>query len=79
MCLKLYYALSAEAFGTGEEGHGGRCRTWTTCSGGLQELYESRERDTEDWVQRNLEDLRDGTFRSPMASRAYRTRRSTCA
>lgn len=50
MCLELYYALSAEAFGTGGEG--------------MQELYERRERDIEDWVRINLEDIRAGAFRS---------------
>lgn len=49
-CLDLYYALSAEAFGTEGEG--------------LQELYERRERDIEDWVQHNLEDIGAGAFRA---------------
>ena len=49
-CLDLYYALSAEAFGTEGEG--------------LQELYEGDERSTEAWMQGKLEDIRAGTFRS---------------
>ena len=49
-CLELYYALSAEAFGTG--------------GGGLQELYERRKRRIEDWVQSNLENIGAGAFRA---------------
>lgn len=57
-CLELYYALSADVFGIGSKGFLG------TGGDGLEELYESRERDSEDWMQSNLEDIRAGTFRS---------------
>ena len=61
-CLSLYYALSAEAFGT--EGEGASILTfagygWST---GLRELYEREDRRTEDFVQRNLERIREGGF-----------------